>query len=265
MSDFVVEAQDIGFGESVRWHGGQVWFADWTAGVIRTGDRVVTRVSSLPISFEWLADGRMVVVSGSAGRLLVESADGTLGDWVDLRAENESPWNELSVGSAGVYVNCIGGDFSSGDLTHGIIALVGFDGSIRRVADELHFPNGMVLIGSRLIVAESHAHRLTAFDVAADGSLVNRRVWAEVEGSAPDGISVDQSGTVWFADVPNRRCVGVREGGEIVRIIDFEHGCFSCAVGGDAGDVLHVATAQWPLAMRDPESRTGKIIAVALK
>lgn len=264
MSDLVVEAQGIGFGESVRWHDGTVWFADWTAGEILSENEVVTNVSSLPISFDWLADGRMVVVSGSAGRLLIETADGTFDDWVDLRGENESPWNEIAIGPAGVYVNCIGGDFSSGDLTHGIIALVGADGSIRRVADGLHFPNGMVVSGSRLIVAESHAHRLTAFDVTDDGTLVNRRLWAEVDGSAPDGISIDAAGTIWFADVPNRRCVGVREGGEIVRIIDFEQGCFSCAIGGDDGRVLYVASAEWPRAMRDPGSRTGKIFAVDL-
>jgi sugar lactone lactonase YvrE len=127
------------------------------------------------------------------------------------------------------------------------VALVTPDGSARQVADGLSFPNGMAVTpdDSTLIVAESHANCLTAFDIAADGSLSNRRVWADLGGDYPDGICLDADGSVWYAVVPNKHCVRVREGGEVVRTVELDRGCFSCALGGADGRTLFIVAAEW--------------------
>jgi sugar lactone lactonase YvrE len=96
-----------------------------------------------------------------------------------------------------------------------------------------------------LIVAESYAKRLTAFDITEDGSLENRRVWAELGDGVPDGICVDREGAVWYADVPNRRCSRVREGGEELDRVELDRGCFACMLGGPDGDTLFVITREW--------------------
>jgi sugar lactone lactonase YvrE len=133
------------------------------------------------------------------------------------------------------------------------------------VAGGMSFPNGMAVTpdNTTLIVAESYAKRLTAFDIAADGSLSNRRVWADLGGGVPDGICVDAENAVWYADVPNQRCVRVREGGEVLQTIDLDRGCFACMLGGVDGTTLFIMAAVWrgPANMADAE-RTGQILAV---
>jgi len=158
-------------------------------------------------------------------------------------------------------------DLMAGDaFTPGVIALVGADGVTRKVADGVAFPNGMAVTADNrtLIVAESYGRRLTAFDIAADGALANRRVWADLGDGVPDGICIDAEGAVWYADVPNKRCVRVREGGEILQTIHFDRGCFACMLGGVDGRTLFVLAAEWrgPAAMSDGV-RTGQVLAVA--
>ena len=129
----------------------------------------------------------------------------------------------------------------------GTIALVKPDGSVRRVADGIAFPNGMAITpdNSTLIVAESYARRLTAFDIAADGGLSNRRVWADLDDGVPDGICLDNDNAVWYADVPNRRCVRVREGGKVLQTIDLDRGCFACMFGGPDRRTLFLIATEW--------------------
>ena len=150
-------------------------------------------------------------------------------------------------------------------FTPGVIALVGADGAVRKVADGVAFPNGMAVTADNraLIVAESYARRLTAFDILADGGLANRRVWADLGDGVPDGICLDAEGAVWYADVPNKRCVRVREGGEILQSVGFDRGCFACMLGGADGRSLFVLAAEWrgPAAM-DDGARTGQVLAV---
>src|SRR5206468_8684403 len=128
----------------------------------------------------------------------------------------------------------------------GVIALVTQDGSARQVADGLPFPNGMLITpdNTTLIVGESYAQRLTAFDIAADGGLSNRRVWAELGDGVPDGICLDAEGAVWYGDVPNARCVRVLEGGEVTNTIDLDRGCFACALGGPDGRTLFMIATE---------------------
>lgn len=217
-----------GLVESVRWRRGRVYVADWSAGkVLDDAGEVVARVDSLPLCFDWVGED-MVLVSSAAGRLV--RADGST--FAEL---GESGWNDIAVAGDRVYVNRP--DFTGPD---GTVHLV-HDGRVREVAGGLAFPNGMAVRGDTLFVAESHAHRLTAFDIDTDGSLRNRRTWAEVDGSAPDGICVDGD-AVWYADVPNECCVRVAEGGAVLRRVELDRGGFDCVVGDG---VLYVAAAEW--------------------
>ena len=121
-------------------------------------------------------------------------------------------------------------------------------GTARVVADDLAFPNGMAVTADNatLIVAESYRHRLTAFDIDADGSLSNRRVWADLGSHSPDGICLDRDGAAWYADVGDRCCVRVAEGGEVLQRVQLDRGAFACMLGGTKGTTLFVVAAHWP-------------------
>jgi len=116
-----------------------------------------------------------------------------------------------------------------------------------------------------LILAESYANRLTAFDIAADGGLANRRVWADLDGGVPDGICLDAETAVWYGDVPNQRCVRVREGGEVLATIDLDRGCFACTLGGVDDSTLFLMAAEYAGAasMAGDAPRTGQVLTVA--
>jgi sugar lactone lactonase YvrE len=259
----------IAFGESPRWHDGRLWFADWAAeeliAVDLDGDsEVVMRVASFPFCIDWLPDGRLLIVSARDRLLLRREEDGTLATHADLSVLSEHPWNDIVVdGRGNAYVGNIGFDFGGGEVAPGILAVVPPDGSARQVADGVMFPNGVAVTpdDSTLILAESYASRLTAFDIDADGGLSNRRVWADLDGGAPDGICLDAEGAVWYGDVPNRRCVRVREGGEVLQTIELDRGCFACMLGGADGRTLFMVTREWggPEAMAGGE-RTGQIV-----
>jgi sugar lactone lactonase YvrE len=184
----------------------------------------------------------------------------------DLRHLSDHPWNEIVAdGRGNVYVNNIGFDFPGGEFAPGIVALVTPDGVARQVADGIAFPNGMVVTpdNGTLILAESYGKQLTAFDIAADGSLSKRRVWANLGDGAPDGICLDAEGAVWYADVPNKRCVRVRAGGEVLQTVDLDRGCFACMLGGANRHTLFLLVAEWRGAanMHDA-TRTGQVLSV---
>jgi sugar lactone lactonase YvrE len=255
----------IGLGESPRWHEGRLWFADWIAQELIALDlegnsEVMANVPSLPFSIDWLPDGPMLITSGR--NLLHMAPDGSLETRADLGGLSEYGWNEIVVDARGnAYVNNICFDFMSGaEFAPGIIALVTPDGSVRQVADGIAFPNGMVVTAdnSTLIVAESFAGRLSAFDIAADGGLSNRRVWAEL-GEGGDGICIDAEGAVWTPAM--KSCVRVREGGEVLERIELDRFCFACMLGGADGRTLFMMAADW----NGPENvgkgpRTGKVL-----
>jgi sugar lactone lactonase YvrE len=241
-------------GESPRWHGGRLWCCDWGVGeVISIGmdgqPEVVAHLDSLPLSIDWLPDDRLVVVDSSEARLLRQETDGSFVTHAELSAESKHPWNEIVVDDAGrAYVNNIGFNMMGGeDVALGFVALVAADGGVRRVAEGLSFPNGMAITadGTTLLVAESYAGSLRAFDIGPDGELSNQRVWAHVDGSAPDGICLDAEGAAWFADVPNKRCVRVAEGGEVLDVVNVDRGCFACTLGGIDGRTLFIVAANW--------------------
>jgi sugar lactone lactonase YvrE len=257
----------LAYVESPRWHGGRLWFAHWgTDEIIAVdldGRREVTAhgPGGLGWSIDWLPDGQLLTTGPG---LMRQAADGTQAPHADLSAF-ASNWNEIVVdGRGNAYVN--GGMFGSPDEPSGVIALVTPDGVARQVADALAFPNGMAITPDdrTLIVGESWADRLTAYDIDEDGSLSGRRVWADTHGDHPDGICLDADGAVWYADVGGKRCVRVREGGEILASIDLDRGAFACMLGGEDRRTLFILAAEWGGFEQVPEllaQHTGRVLA----
>ena len=259
----------IAFGESPRWHDDRLWFSDWGTQEIIAVDlegesEVIVRVPSFPFCIDFLPDGRLLIVSASDRLLLRREPDGPLVTHADLSTLSEHPWNDIVVDARGnAYIGNIGFDFPEAEFAPGTLALVTPDGSARQVADGVAFPNGIVVTpdNSTLIVAESYANRLTAFDITADGSLSNRRMWAELGGGVPDGICLDAEDAVWYGDVPNKRCVRVREGGEVLQTIALDRGCFACMLGGPDGETLFMVAREWSgMESTAEEERTGQLL-----
>jgi sugar lactone lactonase YvrE len=265
----------IAFGESPRWHDDRLWFADWGAQEVVAVDlegrsEVIARVRfpAFPMCIDWLPDGRLLIVSARDGLLLRREHDGSVVTHADLSAlaEKGHPWNEIVVdGRGNAYINNAGFEFPGGEFAPGTIALLTHDGRARQVADGIAFPNGMAVTpdNSTLIVAESYGKKLTAFDIAADGSLANQRVWADLDRGVPDGICMDAEGAVWYADVPNRRCVRVREGGEVLETIELDRGCFACMLGGSDMSTLFLVATEWRGTEHMADgTRTGQLLTV---
>lgn len=259
--------EGIGLGESPRWHEGRLWFSEWVAHEVialdpDAGHEVRAKVDAFPFSIDWLPDGRMLIIGGQELRRM--EPDGSLITHVDLNDLSDHGWNEIVVdGRGNAYINCIGFDLmGGGEPQPGIIAVVTPDGTARQVADDLAFPNGMVVTpdDSTLIIAESYEGRLTAFDIGADGGLSGRRVWADL-GEGGDGISLDAEGAVWSPKF--RSCVRVREGGEVLERIELDRFCFACMLGGEDGRTLFMNVAEWngPEGIFN-EPRTGQVLAV---
>jgi sugar lactone lactonase YvrE len=262
----------LSFAESLRWHQDRLWLADWGAQEIVAVDsqgrpEVMARVDfpAFPMCIDWLPDGRLLIVAARYGRLLRQEPDGSLVTHADLSglAEPGHPWNEIVVdGRGNAYLNNQGFDFPGAEFAPGTIALLKPDGSTQLAADGIAFPNGMAITqdNSTLIVAESYGQKLTAFQIAADGSLSQPRVWADLGDGVPDGICLDAQGAIWYADVPNQRCVRVREGGSVLQTIRLDRGCFSCALGGPDRTTLFMAATRWRGTERmTDESQSGQL------
>jgi sugar lactone lactonase YvrE len=262
----------ISFGESPRWHDGRLWVADWGAEELLAVNRegaieVVYRVPSFPFSIDWRPDGRLLIISARAQALLSPEPDGSLAVYADVSTVSDRPpGNEIVVdGRGNAYVN--GGGFNpmtGEDFAPGMIALITPERTVSLVADGLAFPNGMAITpnNSTLIVAESYGKCLTAYAIAEDGNLSDRRVWADLGDGVPDGICIDAEGAVWYADVPNRRCVRVAEGGSVLDTIEVDRGCFACMLGGPDGCTLFIVAREWH-GMADVAAgeRTGQVLS----
>ena len=243
----------LGFTESPRWHDGRLWFSDWAAGRVYSlaadgTPTIEAEVASFPLCIDFLPDGPLLLVSSADRLVLRREPDGSLVEHADLGPASTKPWNEIAVDARGnAYVNSIGFDFPGEDFAPGIVVLVTPDGAVTTVADGLAFPNGMALTadGASLIVAESYAEQLTAYDIEPEGALSGRRVWATTPGDHPDGICVDDTGAVWYADVANRHCLRVREGGEALQTVDTDRGAFACALSSGPDPRLYVVGQDW--------------------
>ncbi len=242
-----VFATGIQMGESPRWHDGRFWMCDWLAGEVLVFDadgerEVVARVDGLPFSIDWLPNGELVATTPNG---VVTGVDLT------PYGATGQPFNEIVVDRSGrAWVNMPGAPPGE-ESRPGFVAVVLPDGTSRRVADDVWFPNGMVILdgedeGDTLVLAESHADRLTAWTITESGDLVDRRVWAELgPGSAPDGLCADADGAIWYASVPQQRCVRVAPGGEVLATVEADRGCFACMLGGDDGRTLYIVANQY--------------------
>jgi sugar lactone lactonase YvrE len=249
MSEPRVILSGLAYVESARWHDGRLWFAHWgtdeiiAVDLVGNSEVVAHGPGGLGWSIDWLPDGRLLVTG--AGLSSVDP-DGVLVPHADL-SHLAGDWNEHVVdGRGNVYVNgrCEF-DFSGGDPV-GIIAFVTPDGSVRQVADGIAFPNGMVVTPDNrtLVIAESIGGKLTAFDIADDGSLLNRRVWADRVGA--DGICMDAEGAIWGVGEPMATSFNrIREGGEVLDTVQLDRSLFSCMLGGPDGRTLFMLAAEW--------------------
>ena len=242
--------------ESPRWHDGRLWFSNWGADEIvavdldGTSEVVGPGPEGAGWAVNWLPDDRMLITGTELVRV---EPDGSRVRHADLRHVSPHGWSEMTVdGRGNTYVNTINFDFADFDavLTSGQalgkIALVTPAGDVREVANEIAFPNGMVVTADNktLIVAESFAARLTAFDIAEDGTLSNRRVWAD--GVGPDGICLDADGCIWASSgVMVNDCARIREGGEVLDTIELDRPCFATMLGGPDRRTLFMLTADW--------------------
>jgi sugar lactone lactonase YvrE len=253
MRERTVLVGGLGFAEGPRWHDGRLWFSDMGAAQVVTADldggvEVVLEVPERPSGLGWLPDGRLLVVSMRNRRVLRRELDGTVVEHADLAGLASFDCNDMVVDGHGrAWVGNAGFDLSVRPLQvrPAEIVLVLPSGEARVVDDEVVFPNGSVVTpdGGTLIVAETFGQRLTAFTIAQDGGLTDRRLFAALEGHAPDGICLDAEGAVWVADATGSACLRVREGGEVVERIDTGRGCFACTLGGPDRHTLFLLTA----------------------
>jgi len=211
---------------------------DWLAGEILAFDaeanrEIVAHVDGMPFSIDWLPDGRLVVTTARGVVTGPElSPYGAIGQ----------PFNEIVVDVRGRAWVDMPGAMPWEEPQPGTLTVVLPDGSSRQVADDVWFPNGMVILGEdTLVLAESHRDRLTAWTITEEGALVDRRVWADLgPGAAPDGLCADAEGAIWYASVPGKRCTRVAEGGRVLETVTADRGCFACMLGGDDGSTLFI-------------------------
>ncbi len=253
----------LAFPEGPRWRAGKLYFSDMHAHqVLAIGMsgpcEVICEVPGQPSGLGWLPDGRMLVVSMKDRKLMRRDPDG-LKTVADLSKLAPFDCNDMVVDVRGrAYVGNFGFDLYANETPRPTtLVMVSPDGATRVVAEDLMFPNGMVIApdGKTLIVGETFGARLTAFDIAADGSLANRRVWADLGTSPPDGICLDAENAIWVACPTKSEVIRVKQGGEVIERIKVETDAFACMLGGAGGRVLFIATAP----SSDPEKcRTGR-------
>ena len=241
----------LSFSEGPRWREGHLWFSDMHLGQVVKVDlagksEVVAEVPNSPSGLGWLPDGRLLVVSMNDRRVLRLDSDG-LHEHADL--SNLASWhcNDMVVDSKGrAYVGNFGWDiFTSQTPVATNLVLVTPEGDTSIAAEDLVFPNGTVITpdGRTMVIGETFAARLTAFDIGDDGGLTNRREWARLEGAAPDGICLDAEGAIWVASPVSSEVLRVLEGGEVTERISVEEQAFACMLGGPEGKHLFICTA----------------------
>ena len=241
----------LSFGEGPRWHQGKLWYSDFYVHQVRTADEsgkteTIVEVPGRPSGLGWRPDGTMLIVSMTDKRLM-RFADGRLSVEAELGSIATGLCNDMIVDAKGrAYVGNFGFDRHAGEKQRpAVLARVNPDGSVHRAADDLAFPNGTVItpVGKTMIIGETMAKRLTAFDIAVDGTLSNRRVWAETANCNPDGICLDAEGGIWVTGAFTHHMVRVLEGGRVTHDLDLgERAAYACMLGGRDRRTLYVIT-----------------------
>lgn len=249
---------NLAFPESPRWHNDRLYVSDWGGQELITLNQqsqraVVAEIQAFPFCMAFLPDGQLLVVTKNAVSKV--NHGGSLELYADLSVISDKGWNDIVAdGRGNVYVNG-GSDGFAGEP--GLIGLITSDGTVKQVADDLAFPNGMAITpdNSTLIVAESYSKVLTAYEIASDGTLSNRRVWAETGEFGPDGICIDAEGAVWCAS--GQRCLRLREGGEVLQEVPLELFCTACMLGGSEQKTLYMTVVHWD--SEETQTELGKI------
>ena len=256
MSQFTKFIDGLDFGEGPRWHEGRLWYSDFfqhrVYAVSPDGERetILDLGDEQPSGLGWLPDGSLLVVGMTRRQVLRAGADGTVSVHADLSGIATWHCNDMVVDARGnAYVGNFGFDLESPEArqnpTNADLVLVRADGSVAVAAEGLGFPNGSVITpdGSTLIVGETMGQRYTAFTIGDDGTLSERRTWAEVPGTAPDGCTLDDEGAIWFANAAAPEVVRVAEGGEILERRTTPQNVYACMLGGEDGCTLFVLTS----------------------
>jgi sugar lactone lactonase YvrE len=255
--------EGLAFGEAPRWHEGRLWFSDFYRHGIFSLDaaggdeRLEHVVAGQPSGLGWLPDGDLLSVSMIDHQVLRFHA-GTASLFCDI-SEYCGFWaNDMVTSRSGVsYVGNFGFDLDTLLAEEGIEGLIAqpppttnlvvldASGGVLQVVPDMAFPNGSVITpdGTTLIVGETMASRLSAFDIRADGTLTNRRVWAPLEFVAPDGMCLDAEGQIWLANALTKQCLRVKEGGEITGVVTTTQTAFACMLGGGTRTTLYVMCA----------------------
>ncbi|KKK42157.1 hypothetical protein LCGC14_0711250 [marine sediment metagenome] len=243
--------EGLSFPESPRWHDNKLWFSDMETHKVMTVDlngntEIILEVPNRPSGLGWLPNGRLLVVSMIDRKLLRLDPDG-MKEHADLR-EHATFWcNDMVVDKHGrAYIGNFGFDYANGEPPKPAeIVMVEPNGGKMVVAENLSFPNGTVITpdGKTLIVGETFAQRLTAFEISSDGSLKERRIWANLRTLPPDGVCLDSDGGIWVAAPGRHRVVRVLEGGEITDKVKIKTDAYACMLGGPDRNILFIATS----------------------
>ncbi len=268
MSDYPCMIENLAFAEAPRWHDEELWFSDFfTHQVIRVDHEgrahVVVEVPGQPSGLGWLPDGRLLVVSMLDRRLMRLDPTGLV-EVADLSQLADFHCNDMVVDAKGrAYIGNFGFDIFTQTVVPKptVLVMVSTDGKASVAATDMSFPNGTVITpdGHTMIIGETFAKRLTAFDIAEDGTLSNRRVWADLGKLAPDGICLDAEGAVWVASPRTNEFVRVLEGGAITRRIPVANQGIACALGGKDGKRLFMVIGRVKAREEAMATRVGRI------
>jgi sugar lactone lactonase YvrE len=272
------------FGEGPRWHDGRLWFSDFHAHAVKSvsleGDlRTEFTLDDRPSGLGWLPDGSMLIVSMAKRQVLRRSPDGAISLHADLAAIAGFDCNDMVVDAAGrAYVGNFGFNLDAALGARGVesviadhplanLACISPDGTVRVAASGLHFPNGTVITpdGKTLIIGETLAGCLTAFDLDAEGALSNRRIWAPTWPRVPDGIVLDAGGNIWIANPIAPECALIATGGAVLEVVETGQPCFACMLGGADGRTLFMLTARTSIAHEAAAVPTGTLLVVPVE
>ncbi len=278
-----VLTEGVFFGEGPRWHAGRLWFSDFFAFAVKSvslaGDlRTEFVIDDRPSGLGWMPDGSLLIVSMTKRLVLRRTTDGAITVHADLSRLAGFHCNDMVVDAAGrAYVGNFGFDLDAQMTARGIesvladhptaqLACVSPAGEVTSAAGDMHFPNGSVITpdGKTLIVGETLGGCLTAFDIAPDGTLSNRRLWASTRPRVPDGIALDANGAIWIANPIAPECVLIAEGGEVLEVVDTGMPCYACMLGGDDGRTLFMLTAPTADAHEAAAAPRGKVLIASV-
>ena len=271
--DLTLVADKIDFGEGPRWHDGRLWYSDFyqhrIASIGPDGDsrNEFEDLADQPSGLGWLPDGTLLAVFMQT-RIVVREENGMLVTHADISGLTTYMTNDMVVHPNGdAYVGNFGFDFAHGEAYRPAdLVLVRPDGTAQTAATGLAFPNGMVITpdGNTLIVGETFGSGYQAFDIAADGTLANKRQWAKIDGTFPDGCALDEDGGIWFADALGQQVLRAVEGGEVTDRVPTPQGAFACMLGGADGNTLYIVGAPGPTPADAEGKAAGTIHAVTV-